>query len=69
MTPLETAGRALYGSAWQTPMAEALSVADRTVRRWYAGESRIPPGIWPELRKMLVSHSQTCRAIAGELPT
>lgn len=47
MTPidLEKAGRALYGVYWQTPMAHALSVNPRTVRRWASGESSIPPSV------------------------
>ena len=42
MTPLETAGRALFGSAWQVAMAKALDVNERTVRRWHAGDSNVP---------------------------
>jgi hypothetical protein len=30
-------GLALYGSRWQTELAKALGVADRTVRRWASG--------------------------------
>lgn len=47
MTPaqLATIGRALYGPEWQTPLADALGVADRTVRRWVAGDSAIPDGV------------------------
>jgi hypothetical protein len=35
---LETVGKALFGERWQTPLAEALKVNDRTVRRWIAGD-------------------------------
>ena len=40
MTPSETltlVGRSLYGDRWQTDLAGALNVSDRTMRRWVAG--------------------------------
>lgn len=51
MTPkqLEAAGRELYGEQWQTPLADALGVSDRTVRRWLAGDRAIPDGLAAEL--------------------
>lgn len=67
MTPLETAGRALFGSAWQCQMAKALDVNERTVRRWYAGDSAIPDGIWAELVPLLRAHALTCRKVARSL--
>ena len=41
------AGSALFRGAtgWQTALAEELGVNPRTVRRWAAGTSRIPPGV------------------------
>lgn len=35
---LVQAGEALYGPRWQTDMANALGVSDRTMRRWVANE-------------------------------
>lgn len=35
-------GALLWGSHWQTPMAQALGVNARTVRRWAAGDRAIP---------------------------
>lgn len=51
MTPntLEQAGVALYGPRWQTDLARALGVADRTMRRWANGVNPIPAGIAEEL--------------------
>ena len=49
---LEAAGRALYGDHWVADLAHALDVAERTVRRWLAGQFPIPPGIWPELETL-----------------
>jgi hypothetical protein len=46
MTPteLETAALTLFGFdfPWQRPLARALSVDDRLVRRWVSGERPIP---------------------------
>jgi hypothetical protein len=56
MTPDDMAriGHALYGERWQTALAASLKVADRTMRRWLAGESPIPDFIGGELRNLLV---------------
>ena len=64
MPTLETIGHALYGSAWQRALATALRVNERTVRRWYAGDYRIPDGVWPELRDLLTKHGAECQRIA-----
>lgn|SRR5487761_1045146 len=55
MTPAELAkiGRALYGERWQTPLARMLSIADRSVRRWLAGESAVPAGVADEIEELL----------------
>lgn len=47
MTPAQfrKLGEALYGPRWQSNVAEDIGVADRTVRRWLAGYSPIPPGV------------------------
>lgn len=39
---LEKYGIALFGSRFQTDLAAALGVNDRTMRRWISGESNIP---------------------------
>lgn len=41
MTPelLSRLGLALYGPEWQTPLAAALGVSDRTVRNWTTGRT------------------------------
>lgn len=46
---LDQAGEALFGPDWQRAMSRLLEVNERTVRRWARGDSRISPGIWPEL--------------------
>ena len=54
MTPktLATVGSALYGPTWQTRLANAIGVNDRTVRRWYAGEMTIPSTLRVELLQL-----------------
>ena len=49
---LTQAGIALYGRSWQTPLAEALDVAPRTMRAWAAG-SRLPDGVAMEIVGLL----------------
>lgn len=46
---LETTGAALYGPRWQTDLARALGVADRSMRRWVAGQNAVPEGLRPKL--------------------
>lgn len=64
---LREAGEALYGPQWQTPLALALGVADRTVRRWAADEFTIPAGIWPELAKLCRSRGRALERLAVKL--
>jgi hypothetical protein len=42
-------GEVLYGPRWQTDLARALGVADRTVRRWSASPADVPTGAWFDL--------------------
>jgi hypothetical protein len=67
MTPdeLAAAGRALYGDRWQTPLAQNLHVADRTVRRWLAGQTPIPDGVESELRKVLIRRLKEIGGLIG----
>lgn len=51
---LAAAGSVLYGDRWQTALALDLRIADRTMRRWLAGETPIPAGVEPELRNILI---------------
>lgn len=46
---LGAVGTSLYGPHWQTPLSEALGVADRTVRRWAIGQFNIPDGVWLDI--------------------
>lgn len=42
---LIAAGEAAFGPRWQTDIAEALGVSDRTVRNWISGKYQIPSTI------------------------
>lgn len=42
---LHEAGAALYGPRWQSELARALGVSDRTMRRWAAGGDQPPHGV------------------------
>lgn len=60
MTPaiLRQAGEALYGPHWQTALARALQVNDRTMRRWIAGDSPLPDGLNEELAALCRHHGR-----------
>jgi plasmid maintenance system antidote protein VapI len=49
---LEEICEALYGERWQSALAQDLGVADRTVRRWVAGDSPVPDDVWPALKRL-----------------
>ncbi len=38
-------GQAIYGSTWQSSLARALNINDRTVRSFISGRSRIPTNL------------------------
>lgn len=54
---LRRVGEALHGERWQSPLARDLGVAVRTVQRWAAGDSPIPPGLWSDLCRVLVGRA------------
>jgi hypothetical protein len=61
-------GEALYGFRWQTDLADTLAadvrVSDRTVRRWVAGDSPIPSGLWTDLMRMMQERAATFDGLA-----
>lgn len=67
---LEKVGAALYGSTtWKHPLARDLHIPLRMFRRMASGEERIPPGVWHDLRCLLLAHASLCKQIAADLPT
>lgn len=50
---VRTIGEQLFGARWQTELAAALNVNDRSLRRWLSGQDTIPPGVWDDLRTLV----------------
>jgi hypothetical protein len=63
---LQRAGEALYGPRWQSEMARDLDVADRTVRRWIAGDE-LPAGIPQELKAICRDRIARLKDLVSEL--
>ena len=70
MTPalLREAGEALYGPLWQSELARAVGVADRTVRRWLASQRPVPASLRETLREMLTERGKAVAAVRRKLP-
>lgn len=66
---LQAIGQALYGQQWKSDLARDLDVADRTVRRWLAGESAVPPGAMKELRELCLKRSGELAELAASIET
>lgn len=60
---LHDAGAALYGPRWQSDLARAIGVSDRTMRRWAAGDGAPPAGVWADIHRLLAER----QAVIGEL--
>lgn len=75
MTPadLRTAADLLFGGErfglrWQRPLARALGVDDRTVRRWLSGESPVPEEIVGKLYWLAVDRREELARLMGMAP-
>lgn len=64
---LVEAGEALYGPRWQAELARDLGVADRTVRRWVAGTSEVPAGLYLDLLRLTQERAAVLDALAPRL--
>ena len=53
---LRRIGEALFGPRWQSELTRELGVADRTMRRWVAGEG-IPEGEAADLSHLLTGRA------------
>lgn len=73
MTPgtlLEQVGRRLHGEHYKAPLAAELNVRSDTVDAWSKDRSRVPPGVWRDLFRLLDQErarlvdlmAATCRA-------
>jgi hypothetical protein len=64
--PIVIYGEALFGEQWKAPLARALGVNVRTVKRWAAGEFQPHDGVFDDVRAMLKRRGIALRAMAGE---
>lgn len=64
---LVEAGEALYGPRWQSDLARDLAVSDRTVRRWAAGTTDLPAGVYMDLLRLTQERAAMLDALAQRL--
>ena len=64
---LAECGETLYGPRWQSALAADLGVADRTVRRWVAGTSDVPAGLYVDLLRLTQERAAALDALAPRL--
>ena len=64
---LVEAGEALYGPRWQSDLARDLGVSDRTVRRWAAGTTDVPPGVYVDLLRLTQERAAVLDLLAPRL--
>lgn len=64
---LKTIGKTLYGLQWQSDLARELGVADRTIRRWVAGDFEMPAGAREDLRQLCLKRSAELAELAGQI--
>lgn len=57
----------LWGPHWRVPASVALSVSDRTFRRWEAGALPIPEGVAVALADLLLAKSVAASALAAAI--
>ena len=67
LTLLQEVGEALYGPLWQSPLARDLEIADRSVRRWVAGQYPVPDWLWPKLAAICAKRGAALQAWAKRL--
>lgn len=64
---LVEAGEALYGPRWQSELARALDVNDRTVRRWASGAVDMPWGVYLDLLRLTHERASALDGLADRL--
>lgn len=60
-------GVALLGPLWQTSLAKALKVNDRTVRRWISGEHPVPDGVSFDLLRLIEERIKTFHGLIQKI--
>ena len=71
LTPhtLRAAGVAMFGERWQTPLADMLGIAPRTMFRWASGQKDIPAGVWDDLAEVCRQRAKGLSGIIAYLET
>ncbi len=64
---LRRIGMAVYGSAWETRMANEFGIAERRFRRMTRGDLPIPATLRDDLLRLMESHADECRDLITEL--
>lgn len=64
---LHEAGEALYGPRWQLELARALDVSGRSMRRWAAGTTDVPSGLYIDLLRLTQARAQKLDDLAERL--
>lgn len=63
---LARVGEALYGPRWQSELARALGVSDRTMRRWVAGDEP-PDGVLGDLAALMKERTKALAALIARI--
>jgi len=64
---LVLAGHLLFGERWQSALARALDIADRTVRRWARGDTSPAPGVWHEIAALAATRRKVLPGLCAVL--
>lgn len=69
---IAAAGRALFGAQWQVPLAQALGINERTMRRIAQAERegddyRVSPGVLRDLQAQLATRQTELENVAAAL--
>lgn len=60
-------GEAMYGPQWQSALARDLDVSDRTMRRWIAGTTDVPAGLYVDLLRLTQERAAVLDSLAARL--
>jgi hypothetical protein len=66
-TLLRSIGEKLFGQHWQSELSGAVSVNERSLRRWLSGQDEIPPGVWSELAMIVDSRWINMRELGYQI--
>jgi hypothetical protein len=51
-------GRALYGNAWKSSLADALNVDPRRITHWLDDTRPVPTGVWTDIKHLAEQRKQ-----------